>query len=181
MQTDFIDLLKQSVSSIVLEGETQHLLEKNQALNSFYPILLSILNSRPELIDNLLRQLNPRVGDVFGSNLSLKQQFLDLVSGTAPQTEIENTLNRSIAPSLNFLENQAGSSDPVAIQHLLQNNLDSIQAALPQWATALLAALGVNNAAGQTVHQAPEVIVTEPVEERRSWLLPILALIILIG
>lgn len=28
MQTDFIDLLKQSVSSIVLEGETQHLLEK---------------------------------------------------------------------------------------------------------------------------------------------------------
>ena len=61
MQTDFIDLLKQSVSSIVLEGETQHLLEKNQALNSFYPILLSILNSRPELIDNLHRQLNPRV------------------------------------------------------------------------------------------------------------------------
>ena len=46
MQIDFIDLLKQSVSSIVLEGETQHLLEKNQALNSFYPILLSILNSR---------------------------------------------------------------------------------------------------------------------------------------
>ncbi|MBF4521243.1 OmpA family protein [Acinetobacter towneri] len=181
MQTDFIDLLKQSVSSIVLEGETQHLLEKNQALNSFYPILLSILNSRPELIDNLHRQLNPRVGDVFGSNLSLKQQFMDMVSGTAPQAEIENTLNRSIAPSLNFLENQAGSSDPVAIQHLLQNNLDSIQAALPQWATALLAALGVNNAAGQTVHQAPEVVVAEPVEERRSWLLPILALIILIG
>ena len=43
MQTDLIDLLKQSVSSIVLDGETQHLLEKNQALNSFYPILLSIL------------------------------------------------------------------------------------------------------------------------------------------
>ncbi len=42
MQRDLIDLLKQSVSSIVLEGETQHLLEKNQALSSFYPILLSI-------------------------------------------------------------------------------------------------------------------------------------------
>ena len=117
MQTDLIDLLKQSVSSIVLEGETQHLLEKNQALSSFYPILLSILNSRPELIDTLQRQLNPRVGDVFGANLSLKQQFMDMVSGTAPQDEIENTLNRSIAPSLNFLENQAGHFSLVNVKY----------------------------------------------------------------
>ncbi len=42
---------------------------------------------------------------------------------------------------------------------------DSIQAALPQWARSTIGRFGVM-AAGQTVHQAPEVIVAEPVEER---------------
>ena len=32
MNVDFMDLLKQNVSAIVLEGDTQHLLEKNQAI-----------------------------------------------------------------------------------------------------------------------------------------------------
>ena len=38
MNVDFMDLLKTKCSAIVLEGDTQHLLEKkkNQAIQSFY-------------------------------------------------------------------------------------------------------------------------------------------------
>lgn len=35
MNMNLIDLLKQKVSAMVLEGETAHLSEKNQALSSF--------------------------------------------------------------------------------------------------------------------------------------------------
>jgi hypothetical protein len=36
MNVDFMDLLKQNVSAIVLEGDTQHLLEKIKQFNPFY-------------------------------------------------------------------------------------------------------------------------------------------------
>ena len=75
MNIDFMDLLKQNVSAIVLEGDTQHLLEKNQAIQSFLPILLSILKSKSELIPAFQQQLNPRLNDAFASNVSLKQQM----------------------------------------------------------------------------------------------------------
>ncbi len=47
MQTRLIELLKNSVSSIVLDGETDYLIEKNRALNDFYPVFLSVLRHRP--------------------------------------------------------------------------------------------------------------------------------------
>lgn len=178
--TDLLELLKQQVSAIVLDGESEHLFEKNNALNQFYPILLSVFKAKPGLIASLADQLNPRLIDIFQSNIGLKEKFLDTVSGAAPAPEIEHTLNKSIMPVMGFLQSEAGSSDPDAIVHLIETHFDGIKRALPQWAAGMLAALGINTAIGETVHQAEVRHVTEPVEEKKSgsWI-ALIALVIL--
>jgi outer membrane protein OmpA-like peptidoglycan-associated protein len=181
MNMNLIDLLKQKVSAMVLEGETTHLSEKNQALSSFFPILLSILKSKPDLITNLQHQLNPRLGDIFNINPTLKQEFLQQISGTVPTETIESTLNRSIAPTLGVLEDEAGSSEPSAIIHLIETQWPAVTSALPHWAPALLSALGINTASGQTLHQAPPVDPYRVPEEKRKsgFLIPLIVFLIL--
>ena len=181
MNINLIDLLKQKVSAIVLEGETEYLSEKSQALSSFFPILLALFKSKPELIGNLQSQLNPRLSDIFVAHPDLKQQFLEQISGTVPTGTIESTLNHSIAPTLGFLESEAGSSEPSAIAHLIETHWPAVSSALPHWAPALLSALGVSIAAGHALHQAPAVEPYRAVEEKKKsgFLLPLIAFIIL--
>ena len=181
MNINLIDLLKQKVSAIVLEGETEYLSEKSQALSSFFPILLALFKSKPELIGNLQSQLNPRLSDIFATHPDLKQQFLEQISGTVPTGTIESTLNHSIAPTLGFLESEAGSSEPSAIAHLIETHWPAVSSALPHWAPALLSALGVSIASGHALHQAPVVEPYRAVEEKKksSFLLPLIAFIIL--
>ncbi|NNG83036.1 OmpA family protein [Acinetobacter sp. ANC 5378] len=181
MNTNLIDLLKQKVSAIVLEGETEYLSEKSQALSSFFPILLSLFKSKPELVKNLQSQLNPRLTDIFATHPDLKQEFLEQVSGTVPTGAIESTLNRSISPTLGFLEAEAGSSEPSAIAHLIERHWSAVSSALPHWATALLSALGVGIASGRTLHQVPEAEPYRAVEEKKKskFLLSLIAFIIL--
>ena len=181
MNINLIDLLKQKVSAIVLEGETEYLSEKSQALSSFFPILLALFKSKPELIGNLQSQLNPRLSDIFATHPDLKQQFLEQISGTVPTGTIESTLNHSIAPTLGFLESEAGSSEPSAIAHLIETHWPAVSSALPHWAPALLSALGVSIAAGHALHQAPVVEPYRAVEEKKKsdCLLPLIAFIIL--
>lgn len=183
MNINLIELLRQKVSAIVLEGETEYLSEKSQALSSFFPILLSIFKSRPALIDTLQNQLNPRLEDIFTSNPTLKPQFLEQISGTVPTSTIENTLNRAIAPTLNFLENEAGSAEPSAIVHLIDTHWQDIDSALPHWGAVFLSALGVAAVADHSLHQAPVVEPYPIVEEKKKsgFLLPIIGLIILIA
>lgn len=181
MNINLIDLLKQKVSAIVLEGETEYLSEKSQALSSFFPILLALFKSKPELIGNLQSQLNPRLSDIFVAHPDLKQQFLDQISGTVPTATIESTLNHSIAPTLGFLESEAGSSEPSAIAHLIETHWPAVSNALPHWAPALLSALGVSIASGHALHQAPAVEPYRAVEEKKKsgFLLPLIAFIVL--
>ncbi|MFH7764484.1 OmpA family protein [Acinetobacter sp. BSP-28] len=181
MNLDLIDLLKQKVSATVLEGDTAYLSEKSQALSSFLPILLSIFKSKPDLIVNLQNQLNPRLGDIFNINPSLKQEFLQQVSGTVPTETIESTLNRSIAPTLGVLETEAGSSEPGAITHLIESHWPAVTSALPHWAPALLSALGISTASGQSLHQAPPVDPYRVTEEKRKsgFLIPLIVFLIL--
>ncbi|MEZ2901696.1 OmpA family protein [Acinetobacter terrestris] len=181
MNINLIDLLKQKVSAIVLEGETEYLSEKSQALSSFFPILLALFKAKPELIGNLQSQLNPRLSDIFATHPDLKQQFLEQISGTVPTATIESTLNHSIAPTLGFLESEAGSSEPSAIAHLIETHWPAVSSALPHWAPALLSALGVSIAAGHALHQAPAVEPYRAVEEKKKsgFLLPLIAFIIL--
>lgn len=181
MNINLVDLLKQKVSAIVLEGETEYLSEKSQALSNFFPILLSIFKSKPQLIGNLQSQLNPRLSDVFSTNPGLKQEFLEQVSGTVPTGAIESTLNHSIAPTLNFLETEAGSSEPSAIVHLIETHWPAVSSALPHWAPALLSALGVGLASDHSLHQAPETHVVVEEKKKSNFLLPLIGFIILAG
>lgn len=184
MNIDFIERLKSDVTAIVLQGETEHLFAKDQALAQFYPIFLSILRSRPAWIENLGQQLNPKIHELFNANPALKQQFLDQVDQSAPQDEIEHTLNRSIVSTMNFLQTEAGASSPEAISHLLETHADSIQRALPLWAGPILAALGVSPLAGQNLNQEPvlaeqTIIVQE--ERKTGFLWPFIIFLILAG
>ena len=184
MNIDFIERLKSDVTAIVLQGETEHLFAKDQALAQFYPIFLSILRARPAWIENLGQQLNPKIHELFNANPALKQQFLDQVDQSAPQDEIEHTLNRSIVPTMNFLQTEAGASSPEAISHLLETHADSIQRALPVWAGPILAALGVSPLAGQNLNQEPvlaeqTIIIQE--ERKTGFLWPFIIFLILAG
>lgn len=184
MNIDFIERLKSDVTAIVLQGETEHLFAKDQALAQFYPIFLSILRARPAWIENLGQQLNPKIHELFNANPALKQQFLDQLDQSAPQDEIEHTLNRSIVPTMNFLQTEAGASTPEAISHLLETHADSIQRALPVWAGPILAALGVSPLAGQNLNQEPvlaeqTIIVQE--ERKTGFLWPFIIFLILAG
>ncbi len=184
MNIDFIERLKSDVTAIVLQGETEHLFAKDQALAQFYPIFLSILRARPAWIENLGQQLNPKIHELFNANPALKQQFLDQLDQSAPQDEIEHTLNRSIVPTMNFLQTEAGASTPEAISHLLETHADSIQRALSVWAGPILAALGVSPLAGQNLNQEPvlaeqTIIVQE--ERKTGFLWPFIIFLILAG
>ena len=184
MNIDFIERLKSDVTAIVLQGEIEHLFAKDQALAQFYPIFLSILRARPAWIENLGQQLNPKIHELFNANPALKQQFLDQLDQSAPQDEIEHTLNRSIVPTMNFLQTEAGASSPEAISHLLETHADSIQHALPVWAGPILAALGVSPLAGQNLNQEPvlaeqTIIVQE--ERKTGFLWPFIIFLILAG
>lgn len=184
MNIDFIERLKSDVTAIVLQGETEHLFAKDQALAQFYPIFLSILRSRPAWIENIGQQLNPKIHELFNANPALKQQFLDQLDQSAPQDEIEHTLNRSIVPTMNFLQTEAGASSPEAISHLLETHADSIQRALPVWAGPILAALGVSPLAGQNLNQEPvlaeqTIIIQE--ERKTGFLWPFIIFLILAG
>ena len=68
MNVDLMERLKSDVTAIVLQGETEHLFAKDQALSQFYPIFLSILRARPAWIESLSQQLNPKIHELFNGN-----------------------------------------------------------------------------------------------------------------
>lgn len=141
---NIIELLKQQVTAKVLQGDNQFQDEKIGALSAFYPILLTVLKSKPELIDTLRQNLNPRLTDIFSHNPETVNHFLGLVGGDAPAQEVENTLNHSIAPTLSLLADQAGTDDKQGIFDLIKAQWDNIQGSLPAWATGLFTTLGLS-------------------------------------
>nr|WP_174506165.1 OmpA family protein [Acinetobacter sp. Marseille-Q1620] len=184
---NIIELLKDKVTSKLLEGDNQFQDEKIGALGAFYPVLLAVLKSKPELINLLQQNLNPRLGDIFSNHQESVSKFLGLVGGEAPAKEIENTLNRSITPTLNILADQAGGDDKQGIFQFIQSQWGNIQAALPAWATAFFAALGLNisgldqSFSAATIPPATATPAENSAQEpkKSNWLLPIIALIIL--
>ncbi|KAF1023452.1 MAG: Peptidoglycan-binding protein ArfA [Acinetobacter bereziniae] len=141
---NIIELLKQQVTSKVLQQDQQFQDEKIGALNAFYPILLTVLKSKPELISTLQQNLNPRLADIFSYHPETVSQFLDLVRGDAPSQEVETTLNHSITPALALLADQAGSDNKHEIFDLIKAQWGNIQDALPAWAGGLFTALGLS-------------------------------------
>ncbi|USE84400.1 OmpA family protein [Acinetobacter tibetensis] len=179
MLTNIIELLQQQVTPIVLQSEIEHLLEKKHALDNFYPILLSLLKQKPDYITELQNHLNPRLSDIFTTHQSLKEKFIEAIGSTAPPSEIEETLNNAIAPTLGVLETQAGSNNQQAIEHFLLNHSTDIAVALPLWAKPLLAALGVNTLVGETLHQSPSNASYIGSKKQNRWWVPVLFIIVL--
>lgn len=183
MSTGFIELLKDQVSAIVLNGETEHLFEKDLAISQFLPILLSIFRNKPEWLESLTHQLNPRISELFAADPAVKQQLLNQLGNNIPSDQLEHTLNQTIAPTLNFLHTEAGSSNPQAIVHLLETHAASITQALPTWAAPVLASMGIPLLSNQTLHQQPTQVEPQQYyaeeDKKKSFWLPFVIFLIL--
>lgn len=171
-----IERLKEKVNPIVLAQENQHIVEKSTALAAFYPVLLSTFKAKPSLIAALQNNLNPRIDDLFGIHGHLKQDFLQVVSQTAPQHEIERILNQSIAPTIRILEDESGSQDPVVIEHYLNQHQSEINGVIAPWASAFLTGLGLSSSTAAAPLPPPI-----EAESKNRWWLPLIALLILLG
>lgn len=186
MNDDLIQRLKYHVTPTVLQGETEYVAAKEQALAQFYPIFLSILRVHPEQAETLSQQLNPKISELFTEKPEIKQRLLEhlaSLSDSVPQEQLEQTLNRSIKPTIEYLKTEADASNPDAINYVIETNNDSIQKALPTWASQLLLAIGASPLVGHHPTPVPGID-PEPVEpaiqkERRSrFLIPVIAFII---
>lgn len=185
MSTNLIEMLKEHVSTIVLKGESEHVFEKDQVLNQFYPVLLTILKSRPHLVESLSQQLNPNLVELFGGNSALKNQFVGQFSTVLPDNTTEHVLAQSIAPTLNFLRGEAGSGSPEAVTHLIDQHTADINQYLPAWAAAILASLGIPLLRDKEMPQyhsenelPTEVTEVEREMGKRSWI-PFIILLLL--
>ncbi|HQZ60205.1 MAG TPA: OmpA family protein, partial [Acinetobacter sp.] len=66
MSINPIELLKQKVTSGLLNDQDGLSNEKSNLLSKFYPILLSVLAAKPELIQKLKDSVSPSLSDLFG-------------------------------------------------------------------------------------------------------------------
>ncbi|MHC6186895.1 OmpA family protein [Acinetobacter sp. X9] len=181
MSINPIELLKEKVSSILLNEQDGYLGEKSNALSKFYPILLSLLAAKPDLIGQLKNSLAPSLSDLFSHNDQIKNTVLTHLSGTAPNNEIESTLNSAIKPSLNAISDVAGN-DQQSIVNYLRQHADTIRSYLPAWAVGLLAPLGLGAGLSSVPHAtsaAPPLAAASEKTGKSRGFLPIIALIIL--
>ncbi|MFV5642697.1 OmpA family protein [Acinetobacter oleivorans] len=179
MSINPIELLKEKVSSILLNEQDGYLGEKSNALSKFYPILLSLLAAKPDLIGQLKNSLAPSLSDLFSHNDQIKNTVLTHLSGTAPNNEIESTLNSAIKPSLNAISDVAGN-DQQSIVNYLRQHADTIRSYLPAWAVSLLAPLGLGaGLSSVTPSTAPPLAAATENTGKSRGFLPIIALIIL--
>lgn len=177
MSINPMELLKQKVTSLIVNDQDGLANEKSALLSRFYPILLSILAARPELIQKLKDSISPSLSDLLGHNEQVKNALLsNLSNGQLSSAETEQTLNQAIPKSLAALTNEAGN-DTQSIVNYLKQHMDSIRALLPAWAVGLLAPLGlVSSATASTSNFAQGS--AAPATKSRAWL-PIVAIIIL--
>ncbi|KGT46509.1 OmpA family protein [Acinetobacter sp. HR7] len=185
MNTDLIERLKTNVTPSVLQGETEYVAEKDQALGQFYPILLSILRANPDRVDSLTNQLNPKVSELFAEKSELKQQVLEHISSQSngvPQDQLEQTLNRSIKPTIEYLKTEAEASTPDAVNYVIETNNESIQKAVPTWASPLLLSMGASPLVNHNPTPVPGIDPkpTEPPiqkAKRNAFIVPVIAFI----
>ena len=157
---DLLELLKDRVTPMLMADETSDIDTKKYALEQFYPFLLTALKAKPEWISVFQNNLNPRLSDIFSGFTELKDQFLAEISQTASPHDIELLLNRSIPPVLNTIEDEAGSRDPVVIQHYLNQKHEDNHPSLAPWAQAILGAIGLGGLT--TVAQAGVASLGQP-------------------
>ncbi|ENX41825.1 OmpA family protein [Acinetobacter sp. NIPH 2100] len=177
MSINPMELLKQKVTSTVVSGQDSLANEKSALLSRFYPIFLSVLAAKPELIQKLKESISPSLLDLFGHNDQVKNALLsNLAGGQVPPAEVEHTLNQAIPKSLVALTNEAGN-DTSSIVNYLKQHADSIRSLLPAWAVGLLAPLGLVASSSTSASNLANTAAATGTKSR-AWL-PIVAVIIL--
>ncbi|NHB57072.1 OmpA family protein [Acinetobacter sp. 194] len=192
---DLIQILKERVIPVVLKQDLSNqdfnqqdatiTNEKQSVLSLFFPILLIILRAKPKLIESLQHNLNPRLSDLFQQDTQSKQQLIQSIQHSLPYDQVENLLDRSIAPTLNVLEDLAGSREPDDIARFLDRSRETIRGTLPIWSLPILGAMGIHYdnlkpLTDPTVKTVPvEKAHAEPEKKKGGFLLPLIALLIL--
>lgn len=177
MSINPMELLKQKVTSLIVSPQDGLMNEKSALLSRFYPILLSILAAKPELIQKLKDSISPSLSDLLGHNEQVKNALLsNLNTGQLSVAETEHTLSQAIPKSLAALSSEAGN-DTSSIVNYLKQHMDSIRSLLPAWAIGLLAPLGLASSASASTSNFAHTPAAAPAKSR-AWL-PIVALIIL--
>lgn len=183
MSLNIINLLQQHVTPIVLADENDDLLLKKHALTDFYSILLTAINSKPELFEQLRSQLEPDIIDVFDGNVDITQQVLNYISGEASTQDVNVLLNASLAPSLNLLVSEAGSSDVQVIEHLVKGQMPVLLNALPHWSVDLLKMAGIKYSIAEIreeLKQPEELKIIRSKHNKKSFPMHYLVILILI-
>lgn len=193
---DLIQILKERVIPVVLDQDVLNqdlnqqdvniTNEKRGVLSLFFPILLIILRAKPQLIESLQNNLNPRLSDIFQQDTQSKQNLIQSIQHSLPHDQVENLLDRSIAPTLNVLEDLAGSRQPEEIVRYLDQNRETIRGTLPIWSLPILGAMGINydhikplsNPTATTAHVENQKKV-EPEKKKGGFLLPLIILLII--
>lgn len=178
MSINPIELLKQKVTSTILNDQDTLMSEKSSVLSKFYPILLSLFAAKPDLITKLKNTVSPSLNDLFANDDAIKHSVLSQLSGSVPSAEIENTLNSAIQPSLQVLSEVAGN-DQQSILNYLRQHAESIRSYLPAWATTLLAPLGIGAGLSSLGSSASAVASAQQKTGKFRGLIPIIALILL--
>lgn len=171
-----MELLKQKVSSVIVNDQTSLMNEKNDVLSRFYPILLYRFLEKPKLVDKLREKLTPSVFDLLEENDRVKNaMLLRLAAGKVSIAEAEVILNRAIPKSLAVLSNEAGN-DAIRIIYYLRDHKASIYSLLPNWTEEVLAQLY------ETVHNVPVLtpmpaISAEPEPKKQTKIFPFLTVL----
>lgn len=182
MSLNIINLLKMHVTPIVLADENEDLLFKKQALTDFYTILLTAINSKPELFEQLHNQIEPDITEIFDNNANITQQILNYISGEASTQDVNRLLNASLAPSLNLLVSEAGSSDVQVIEHLVKGQMPVLLNALPHWSVDLLEMAGIQYSITEIREELkqPEKLNSRSKHKKKSFPMHYVVIVILI-
>ena len=70
MSINPIELLKQKVTSTLLNDQDGLANEKGAVLSKFYPIFLTLLSVKPDLIQKLKDRVSPSLSDLLGAKRS---------------------------------------------------------------------------------------------------------------
>ncbi|MGA6136596.1 hypothetical protein ACPER7_09825 [Acinetobacter dispersus] len=155
MSINPMELLKQKVSSVIVNDQTCLVNEKNDVLSRFYPVFLHRFLEKPELVDQLKEKLTPSIFDLLEGNERVKNALLlRLAAGKVSVAEVELTLNRAIPKSLAVLSNEVGN-DAISIIYYLREHKQSIRALLPTWSDEVLSLLNEVVVSVQSIQEEP--------------------------
>ncbi|MGN5765693.1 hypothetical protein ACNQO6_15265 [Acinetobacter calcoaceticus] len=163
-----MELLKQKVSSVIVNDQTSLMNEKNDVLSRFYPILLYRFLEKPELVDKLREKLTPSISDLLEENERVKNAvLLRLAAGKVSVAEVEITLNRAIPKSLAVLSNEVGN-DAIGIIYYLRDHKASIYSLLPCWTSEVLAQLNETAIKEPLLELIPAIPVVPPAKKQNK-------------